>query len=100
MLGMIEWIVRDGAVFVPVKVVPGASRTRCAGILGGSVKIAVAAPPEKGKANAELIAFIAKAVGVRRGDVSVVEGSTHPRKVVRIANATLQSVRDAFHLDE
>ncbi|MBC8378073.1 MAG: DUF167 domain-containing protein, partial [Planctomycetes bacterium] len=43
-----------------VKVVPGSSRTEIAGTLDGMLKIRVAAPPEKGKANKALLAFIAK----------------------------------------
>ena len=35
---------------VRVKVVPGASRTKVVGVLGDRLKVAVAAPPEGGKA--------------------------------------------------
>ncbi|MEE9294858.1 MAG: DUF167 domain-containing protein [Phycisphaerae bacterium] len=86
----------DGAVLLPVKVVPGASRTRCAGVLGERLKIAVAAPPEKGKANAELVAFLAQRIGVRRRDVLVQQGKTTPRKTVRIENTTIEQVRRAL----
>ena len=43
---MIELTVREDAVLLPVKVVPGASRTKIVGPLAGRLKIAVAAPPE------------------------------------------------------
>ncbi len=81
-----------------VKVVPGASRTRCAGVLGERVKIAVAAAAEKGQANAELVAYLAKLVGVRRRDVTLVEGRTSPQKVIRIQNTTCERVREALGL--
>ncbi|MBN1795039.1 MAG: DUF167 domain-containing protein, partial [Sedimentisphaerales bacterium] len=35
-----------------VKVVPGSSKTSLSGILDGMLKLKIAAPPEKGKANA------------------------------------------------
>ena len=47
-----------------MKVVPGASRTRLAGQLGDALKVAVAAPPEAGKANAALIELLAQVFAV------------------------------------
>ncbi|RJO66324.1 MAG: DUF167 domain-containing protein [Myxococcales bacterium] len=87
---------KDGAVYVGVKVVPGASRTRCLGELDGRLKIAVAAAPEKGRANTELAAFVAEQIGVRRRDVTVESGHASPIKTLRIANASLKVVRQAF----
>ncbi len=55
----------DGGVCFCVKIVPGSSRTSIEGLLGGVLKIKVAAPPEKGKANKELTAFLAKRLKVR-----------------------------------
>ena len=49
--------------------------------------IGVASPAEKGKANDELIAFIAHIAGVARGDVSILRGAGARKKVVRIASA-------------
>ncbi len=90
----------DGGVEIAVKVVPGASRDRLAGCLGDALKIQVAAPPEKGKANKAVEALLAKALGTRTSDVNVVGGLTSPRKVVRITGATADAVRTALGLDE
>lgn len=98
-LTMVHLKTEDGAVYLPVKVVPGASRTRSAGVLDDRLKIAVAAPPEKGKANAELIRFLARQLDVRRRDVTVTAGLTDPRKTVRIDNTTVANVRDRLDLD-
>jgi len=59
------------AVLLPVKVVPGASRTRCLGELDGRAKIAVAAPPEAGKANKALVAFLAGLLGLKKTAVTL-----------------------------
>ena len=84
---------------LPVKVVPGASRTRCLGEWEGRARIAVAAAPEKGKANAALAAFLAKLLSVRRRDVVVVAGHTSPLKTVRIERVSADAVRAALQPD-
>jgi uncharacterized protein YggU (UPF0235/DUF167 family) len=48
------------------------------------LKVKVAAVPERGKANAELCAFLAKECGVARTAVEVISGQTGPMKVVRV----------------
>ena len=90
----------DGGVEIAVKVVPGASRDRIAGCLGDALKIQVAAPPEKGKANKAVEVLLAKALGRRTGEVTVVGGLASPRKVVRIAGATADAVRTALGLEK
>ncbi|MCC6369068.1 MAG: YggU family protein [Bryobacterales bacterium] len=68
-----------------IKVIPKSSRTEMAGEMAdGTLKVRVAAPPEKGKANAELCAFLAKHYGVPRGRVAILSGETSPLKHVRI----------------
>ncbi len=90
----------DGGVEIAVKVVPGASRDRVADCLGDALKIQVAAPPEKGKANKAVEALLAKALGTRTSDVNVVGGLTSPRKVVRITGTTADAIRTALGLEE
>jgi len=82
----------DGFVTLAVKVVPGASRTRFLGAWDDRAKFAVAAPPEKGKANQALAAFLAKQLGVRRRDVSIIAGTASPSKTVRIDGVTERDI--------
>jgi hypothetical protein len=49
-----------------VHVAPGASRTEVVGLHGDRLKVRVAAPPEKGAANEELVAFLAKRLGLSK----------------------------------
>ena len=81
------------AVLLPVKVVPGASRTRFLGEWDGRAKVAVAAPAEKGKANEALRTFLAKLLGVHKGDVAIVAGSAASAKTIRIERVTTDTVR-------
>ncbi len=77
---------RTGAVSFRVKVIPKSPRTEVAGTLAdGTIKIKLAAVPEKGKANAELCAFLAREFGLSRNRVEVVAGATSPQKIVRIS---------------
>ena len=68
-----------GTVF-RVRVSPGASREKIAGCHDGALKVSVAAAPEKGRANAALVKFLAKAMGVSRRDLSIVSGETDRNK--------------------
>lgn len=74
-----------GGAVLELLVQPRASRTRVAGEHGGRLKIQLAAPPVDGEANAALVAFLAGALGVRRGDVTLLAGETGRRKRVRVA---------------
>ena len=51
-----------------------------------SIKIDIAAVAEGGKANAELIRYLAKEFGVRKDQVLIVSGATARVKLVRIRN--------------
>lgn len=82
----------EAAVLVAVKVVPGASRGRVMGMLGDRLKVAVAAPPEDGKANKALCALLADVLDVAPKAVEVVAGQTQPRKTVRVAGMTVDQV--------
>jgi uncharacterized protein (TIGR00251 family) len=78
----------NGGVSFCVKIVPGSSRTSIEGALGSMLKMKVSAPPEKGKANKELTAFLAKKLSVRKNDISIVSGTTNPVKTIEIKGIT------------
>lgn len=70
---------------IDIKVVPRSSRSEVAGAMAdGTLKVKVAAVPEKGKANAEVCAVLAAHFGVTERDVDVIAGLTSTRKRVRI----------------
>ncbi len=57
-----------------VRVAPRASRVRCLGEHDGALKIALTAPPVDGAANAALVTFLAKALGVPKTAIAIVRG--------------------------
>jgi hypothetical protein len=81
------------AVTIAVKVRPRAGR---AGIRGrrpdGSLEVALRAAPEGGAANAELVALVARALGVPPAAVAIVRGATSRAKLLRITGADAGAV--------
>ena len=53
----------------------------------GSLEVALRAAPEGGKANAELVALLARALGVSPDAVAIVRGPTARLKLLRITGA-------------
>ncbi|HWZ70617.1 MAG TPA: DUF167 family protein [Casimicrobiaceae bacterium] len=82
----------DGSITLQIQAHPGAKSTTVVGVHGeGSqarLKIALAAPPVDGKANAALRAFLADAFGVAQGNVTLLRGKSGRRKLVRIEAPT------------
>ncbi len=75
----------SGFLVLPLKIRSSAQRTRVRGMMAdGTIKIDVAAAPEDGRANAELVRFLAEELGVGRGAIEIVSGKTAGRKVVRV----------------
>ena len=62
----------------------------------GAVLIRISAPPVDGKANAALITFVAKTVGVPKGAVTIVRGETSRTKVIRVEGRSPTDVRAAL----
>jgi hypothetical protein len=82
-----------GGCVLPVKVVPGASRDKVAGVLGDSLKVATSAAPEKGKANAAVGRILAKALGLDARSVALLAGATSPHKEFLIPGLSPEAVR-------
>jgi hypothetical protein len=61
---------------------------------GTAIKIRLAAPAVEGRANAVLIAFLAKSFGVPRGNVTLMRGETGRTKTVRIISPTMRPDND------
>jgi uncharacterized protein (TIGR00251 family) len=71
-------------ILADIKVVPGASKSEIAGIQGDRLRIRIAAAPEDGKANAELIAFFAKCLDCPKKEITLVSGDKSRLKTLSI----------------
>ena len=67
-------------------VVPGAQRTQVVGLLGDRLKVRLAAPPEKGAANQELIAFLARRLNLPKSSLKLIGGAQSRTKVVTVSD--------------
>jgi len=83
-----------------VHVRPRASRSEVLGIRSGAgpvqapaLEVRVAAPPVEGAANDELLATLARVLGVPRRDLQLLHGSAGRRKTVRIEHLAPDEVR-------
>lgn len=74
----------DG-VTISVYVQPRASRNEVVGLQGDELKLRLTSPPVEGAANKLCREFLAKLLGVAKGQVSLVSGdkSRHKRLLVR-----------------
>ena len=71
-----------------VKVRPNAEQTAMQGIMeDGTWKIDISAPPEKGKANKELVRFLAERYDVPKNNIEIVSGHMTSIKRIRITDA-------------
>ena len=82
-----------------LRVKPGARRSRIAGIYGERLRVEVAAPPERGKANDALCALLAEALGVSRAEVELKTGHGSQDKVVRLRGLSPAEARRRLEAD-
>ena len=71
-------------VVLAVVAKPGAKKDDIVGLYGTSLKVAVTAAPEKGKANKAIAKLLAKRLGVAPSNVSIVGGETSKQKRILV----------------
>jgi uncharacterized protein (TIGR00251 family) len=81
-------LAREGRLALNLRVHPKSPRSEWGGRLAdGTLKVRLAAAPEKGKANEELRRFLAEELGVTRAQVEIVAGASGHNKQVRISGS-------------
>ncbi len=77
-----------------LKVTPGAKRNEVLGWeedypqVGRVLKLRIAAPPVEGKANKEIVLFLAKTLGLSKSAVELVHGTSGRIKMVELPDGT------------
>ncbi len=82
---------KAGVTFA-VKVIPRASRNEVVGVEGDALKVRLTAPPVEGAANAALVDFLARLLGIPKSQVSLVHGEASRRKVVAVQGCSAAKI--------
>jgi len=73
---------KNGHVLIKVLAKPGANCSEVIDILDEGVKVSINAPPVDGEANAALVKYLAKTLGLKKSDVSLHSGHKSKNKVI------------------
>lgn len=80
-----EQLKNKGEAYLAVKIIPGSAKTEFRELLADDTyKIAVAAVPKNGKANIELIKFLAKEFKVVKSRFKIISGAGDHTKLIKI----------------
>jgi uncharacterized protein (TIGR00251 family) len=91
---MIELTPHERGTVLPVRAQPGAKKNAILGERAGALRVAVAVPPERGKANAAIQAVLAEALGCKSSQVGLLSGETSREKRFLILDLTPDELRE------
>ena len=77
---------------ISVRAHPNAARNEVVGVTDGVWQVRVSAPPVKGKANKELIAFLSKLLGVGKSRISIIRGHATRNKAIAISGLSQEDI--------
>ena len=84
---------RDGRLVFHIRLTPKGGRDAVEGWVGDHLKVRVRAVPEDGKANAALLALLAKELGVAKSAVTLETGAKARLKSVSVVGDTAALLR-------
>lgn len=90
----------DGSTILKVRAKTRADRNAVLEVRGDALLIAVAEPPEKGKANKAILQTLAKALGAPKRNLSIASGETQRDKRIQIEGLSASDVRGRLGLDD
>ncbi|MFO0811020.1 MAG: DUF167 domain-containing protein [Gemmataceae bacterium] len=84
---------REGGVVLSVRAQPNARKTGVLGERAGALRLAVAAPPDGGRANAALIELVRELFDLKRSQVELLAGATARDKAILLRGVTAAEAR-------
>lgn len=80
-----DFVNKNNPDYLRVKVLPKSPKNEMVEIMDDdTIKIRIKAVPEKGKANKELIKFLAKELDLPKENVQIISGKSDPLKLIKI----------------
>ena len=86
----------QGVFTVAVKVIPSAPANTFAGRRGQELVFKISAPPDDGKANRELISFLASLLGIAKSRVVLSRGALSRHKLITLPLAVRDKLSSLF----
>lgn len=79
-------------VLLPVRAQPGARKAGVLGEQAGSLKVAVTAPPQEGRANQALLEVLREALDLKRSQIELASGETSREKKFLVRGLTREEL--------
>lgn len=83
----------EGSI-LPVRAQPGARKNDVLGERAGSLRVAVTAAPERGKANAAIAEVLAETLGCKPSQIALLAGETSREKRFLLAGMTVRELQE------
>jgi uncharacterized protein (TIGR00251 family) len=81
-----------GEARISLHVYPNAPRNEIVSFSDGVLGVKVAAPPVKGQANRELVAFLSQVLGVSQSRLAILRGHTSRNKLISVGGLSQEEV--------
>ena len=80
-------------MILPVKGAPGSKKNEVRDATDGMLKVCCTQIPEKGKANKAILEVLAKSLGLKRSQISLLSGETDSRKKFLVENISVEELQ-------
>ncbi len=87
-----------GGCLLLVRALPRGSKDEVVGLRDGRLCVRTTAPPVEGAANKRIVEFLARALGVRRSQVSLLSGDKAREKTIRVEGLSAEEARERLGL--
>lgn len=87
-----------GSVRIDIWLQPRSGRAKLVGLHSDRLKVSVTSPPVDGRANKDLIKFIANKLGVPGSAIKITAGKTGRRKTIEVSGLVEEQVRAKLQL--
>lgn len=83
---------------LPLLIYPNATSNKVLGYSSGTLRVKVSAPPTKGRANKELIAFLSRLLGVSKSSIDILKGHTSRSKLITINGLSWEEIKNQLSI--